>query len=120
MCRHSIGQTEIVGSSDSINQNADIALACERVDDIARIGIGGLTGETVHRGGVVETVGNPPDLVCGREAMKCLIDGVSGTEVGKVVLSPYAGACLGLDSVQYGVRYADSGGLHRRLMSEKM
>jgi hypothetical protein len=35
------------------------------------------------------------------------------------VLSPYAGACLGLDSVQYGVRYADSGGLHRRLMSEK-
>jgi len=40
----------------------DLALASQRVDHVARIGVGGLAGEPVVLEGIVEGARNPPQV----------------------------------------------------------
>ena len=49
-CRDGIGESEVIGGGEAIDHHPDFAFPGQRVDHVARIGIGGLSGEPVVLG----------------------------------------------------------------------
>src|ERR1035441_3868139 len=58
--RNGVGEPEVVGGGEAIDHHPDLALLGQRVDHVARVGIGGLSGEPVVLGYVIEAARNPP------------------------------------------------------------
>ena len=48
--RNGVGESKVVGGGEAIDHHPDLALPGQRVDHIARVGIGGLAGEPVVLG----------------------------------------------------------------------
>jgi len=60
--RNGVGEPEVIGGGEAIDHHPDLALAGQRVDHVAWVGIGGLSGEPVVLGGDVEAARNPPQV----------------------------------------------------------
>ena len=48
--RNGVGESEVVGGGEAIDHHPDLSLPGQRVDHVARVGIGGLSGEPVILG----------------------------------------------------------------------
>ena len=48
--RNGIGESEVIGGGEAIDHHPDLALPGQRVDHVAWVGIGGLSGERVVLG----------------------------------------------------------------------
>ena len=97
-----IGESEIVSGGEAIDHHPDLALAGQRVDHVARIGIGGLSGEPVVLGGVVEAARNPPQASGDNQPVEGLIDRSARSKVGEVLRGPDARLRRGGDAVPDG------------------
>ena len=72
--RNSVGKSEVIGGGEAIDHHPDLALASQRVDHVARVGIGGLSGEPVILGDVVEAARDPPQASGSDQPVEGLID----------------------------------------------
>jgi hypothetical protein len=72
--RNCVGEAEVVGGGEAIDHDPNFALAGQRVDHVARIWIGRLSGEPVGLGDVVEAARNSPQVSGSNEPMESLID----------------------------------------------
>lgn len=58
--RNGIGESKIVGGGEAIDHHPHLTLTGQRVDHVARVGVGVLSGEPIVLGGVVEAACNSP------------------------------------------------------------
>ena len=97
-----IGESEVVGGGETIDHHPDLSLPGQRVDHIARVRIGGLSGEPVILGDVVEAARDPPQASRSDQPVKGLIDRSARSQVGKVFRGPDARLRRGGDAVPDG------------------
>ncbi len=69
-----VGEAKVVGGGEAIDHDPNFALAGQRVDHVARVWIGRLSGEPVGLGDVVEAARNSPQVSGSNEPMESLID----------------------------------------------
>jgi hypothetical protein len=63
--RNCVGESKVVGGSEAIDYDPNFTLAGQRVDHVARVWIGRLSGESVGLGDVVEAARNPSQAFGG-------------------------------------------------------
>jgi len=83
-----VRKSEVVGGGEAIDHHPDLALPGQRVDHVARVGIGGLSGEPVVFGDVVEAARNPPQASGSNQPVESLIDCGARSKVGEVLRGP--------------------------------
>jgi hypothetical protein len=81
--RNGVGESEVISGGEAIDHHPDFALAGQRVDHIARVGIGGLSCKPIVVGGVVEAARNPPQVSGSDQSVEGLIDRSARSQVGK-------------------------------------
>jgi hypothetical protein len=100
--RNSVGESEVIGGGEAIDHHPNLTLAGQRVDHVARVGIGGLSGEPVVLWGVVEAARNPPQASGGNQPVESLIDCRARSKVSEVLQGPDARLRRGGDAVPDG------------------
>jgi hypothetical protein len=78
------------GGGEPVDHHPHLALARQRVDHVARVGIGGLPGEPVVLGYVVQAARNPPQASGSNQPVEGLIDCCARSKVGEVFPGPDA------------------------------
>jgi hypothetical protein len=63
--RNCVGESKVVGGGEAIDYDPNFTLAGQRVDHVARVWIGRLSGESVGLGDVVEAARNPSQAFGG-------------------------------------------------------
>jgi len=86
--RNGVGESEVVGGGESVDHNPDLTLARQRVDHVARVWIGRLSGKAVILGDVVEAARNPPQASGSNQPVEGLIDRRARSKVGEVLRGP--------------------------------
>jgi len=114
-----VGESEVVGGGEAIDHHPDFALAGQRVDHVARVGVSGLSGEPVVLGGVVETARYPPQAPGSNEPVEGLIDRSARSKVGEVLRGPDARLRGSGDPIPDGGWNAGAGADMGGLMSDK-
>lgn len=115
-----IGQSQVVGGGDAVNENAHFALSGQRIDHILRIGRGWLSGKAVDGGNVIKTAGDPAHVVSRDEAVQGKIDGAPGANVSEVVRRPDARLLRSANATQNGGLDAWRGSRHGFLVCKKI
>jgi hypothetical protein len=100
--RNSVGESEVIGGGEAIDHHPDLALAGQCIYHVAWIGIGGLSGEPVVLGCVVEAARDPPQLAGSNQPVKGLIDCGARSKVGEVFRGPDARLRRGGDTILDG------------------
>ncbi len=85
-----VGESKIVGGGEAIDHHPNFALAGQRVDYVARVWVGGLSGKPIVLGSVIEAARNPPQAAGSNQPVKGLIDRSTRPQVGEVLGSPDA------------------------------
>ena len=88
--RHCVGEAEVVGGGEAIDHHPNFTLASQRVDHVARVWIGRLSGEPVGLGDVVEAARDSSQTPGSNEPMESLIDCGARSKVSEVLWSPDA------------------------------
>jgi hypothetical protein len=117
--RNGVGEPEVIGGGEAIDHHPDLALAGQRVDHVARVGIGGLSGEPVVLGCVVEAARNPPQVAGSNQPVEGLIDCGARPQVGKVLRGPDARLRRGRDTVPDGGWNAECRSGHETALCQK-
>ncbi len=100
--RNGVGESEVVGGGEPVDHHPNLALPGQRVDHVARVGIGGLSGEPVVLGYVVEAARNPPQASGSNQPVEGLIDCRARSKVGEVFRGPDARLRRGRDTAPDG------------------
>lgn len=101
--RNSICQPQIVGGGDAIDEDTNMALPRQRIDHAAWIGRGGLSGETVGSGTIIEAA---------RDAAQGVVNRGAWSEVGEVLRDPDTGLPRSGDAISDCGGDAGSGNRH--------
>ena len=86
--RDSVGESKVVGGGEAIDHHPDFALPDKRVDHVARVWIGRLSGKAVILGDVVEAARNPSQAFGSNQPVEGLIDRRARSKVGEVLRGP--------------------------------
>ena len=100
--RHRVGESQIVGRCDPVDNHPHLVAPGEGVDDVLIIGIGGFACQAIHPRLVVQSAGDSAEISRGRETVQGLVNRFPGSQIQKVDRSPDSGGGLGGDSVEYG------------------
>ncbi|AJP73729.1 hypothetical protein TS85_20885 [Sphingomonas hengshuiensis] len=74
---HRVGKAEVIGGRDAVDEHAGLVAPRQRVDDGAGVWIGGLTGQAVSPGLVVESARDAADLLAARQPVQRLVDSLA-------------------------------------------
>src|ERR1035437_10868615 len=87
---YGIGQAELIGRCNAIDQKSRLVAASDRVDDCCVIRIGRLPCEPVNAWNIVESAVNAPDGVRGGQALQDFVNGCSWPHIQEVIGGPNA------------------------------
>src|ERR1700678_82592 len=85
-----VGESKIVGGGEAIDHHPNFALAGQRIDYVARVGVGGLSGKPIALGSVIEAARNSPQAAGSNQPVEGLIDRSTRPKVGEVFRRPDA------------------------------
>jgi len=89
--RHRVGESQIVGRRDPVDDHPYLVAPCEGVDDVLIIGISGFTGQPICPGLVVQSAGDSAEIIRGRETVQDLVNRLPGAKIQKVDGGPNSG-----------------------------
>jgi hypothetical protein len=99
--RHRIGESQIVGRGDPVDNHPHLVAPGEGVDHVVIIGIGGFAGQLIYPRPVVQSASDSAESLRGRETVQGLIHRFPGSQIQKVDGRPNSRGGLGGHSVKY-------------------
>jgi len=97
-----VGESKVVGGGEAVNHHPNLTLPGQRVNHVARVGVGWLPREPVVLGGVVKAASDPPKVAGSNQPVERLIDRSARSQVGEVLRRPHSGVRRGGDAVPDG------------------
>jgi hypothetical protein len=87
-CQTHLGQSQVVGRRDIVNEHSNIVLASKRGDRGAGIGRSWLSDQTTGTGNVTESSSNAGQFPGGHQAVENLVNRSARSEIGEVLRVP--------------------------------
>ena len=87
-CRHSIGQTEVIGGGHAVDQQAQLVSSGNGIDNYPVVGCGRPLRQPVDGRAVIEPSVNTAQFARGHHALEGFIDGITGAEMREISRHP--------------------------------
>jgi len=99
---HGVSESQLIGGCHPIGKKPGLLSPRDRTNDCGVIGRARLSGKTVDARNIVYSAIDAPQITRKCEALECLIDGGSGTEIQKIIRRPNKDGFIGPNAVEDG------------------
>ena len=97
-----VSESQLIGGCHPIGKKPGLLSPRDRINDCGVIGRARLSGKTVDARNIVYSAIDAPQITRKCEALECLIDGGSGTEIQKIIRRPNKDGFIGPNAVEDG------------------